>query len=117
MDRKEIVKVTINLPNVLRFWLLGWKPPEDTLDVVGHSALAYLDYQDPAFQVFKPAMLWHDAVTKEGKSTLSPLRQDIHFLKACLELSNDNYELEEKACWLFLVIRKFYRTKQWKETK
>lgn len=103
------MKVTIDVPGLIQYLLLGWDVPDDDMTVIGHSRVAYLSEQDPGHALL-PAARWHDAAYTAGASiqcgpdAWPRWKVDAHFLKMMLDIAQDNLELQKEACTLFVAV-------------
>lgn len=106
------MKVTVDIPGVIQYLLLGWEAPDDDMVVIGHSRVAYLSDKDPG-HVFLPAAIWHDACYAAGASIQTGpdswprWRVDAHFQKLMLDIAKDDLELQKEACTLYLAVCMF----------
>lgn len=106
------MRVTIDIPGIVQYTLLGWTIPDDEMEVIGHSRIAYLSDKDPG-HIFMPAALWHDAAYSAGasiqfgKDAWPRFRVDAHFLQMMLDIARADYELQKQACTLYLAVCKF----------
>lgn len=103
------MKVTVDIPGVIQYLLLGWETPDDDMVVIGHSRVAYLSEKDPG-HVFLPAAVWHDACytagasIQEGEDRWPRWKVDAYFLKLMFDIAEDDLELQKEACTLYLAV-------------
>lgn len=98
------LEVTINVPNLINYLILGIKPKgEDSWEGGGDSRLLYFDESHPFHQPFR----WHDKMYSSPQARTegwARWRVDQEFLYQMLSLSWDDPEQIEEAVIIYLYV-------------